>query len=59
MNRATLPADAAQLVDIQAKLTDEQKTIAYYWVDGPGSELPPRALGDDRPGRLPSRRAQP
>ena len=41
MNRATLPADAAQLVDIQAKLTDEQKTIAYYWADGPGSELPP------------------
>ena len=41
MNRATLPADAAQLVDIQAKLTDEHKTIAYYWADGPGSELPP------------------
>ena len=41
MNRATLPADAAQLVDIQAKLTNEQKTIAYYWADGPGSELPP------------------
>jgi uncharacterized protein DUF6851/vanadium-dependent haloperoxidase-like protein len=41
MNRATLPEDAKQLVDIQAKLTDLQKTIAYYWADGPGSELPP------------------
>jgi hypothetical protein len=41
MNRATLPADAAQLVDIQARLTDLHKTIAYYWADGPGSELPP------------------
>jgi hypothetical protein len=41
MNRANLPADAAQLVDIQAKLTDLHKTIASYWADGPGSELPP------------------
>ena len=41
LDRAKLPADAQQLVDIQAKLTDEQKTIAYYWADGPGSELPP------------------
>ena len=41
LNRAKLPDDAKQLVDIQAKLTDEQKTIAYYWADGPGSELPP------------------
>ena len=41
LNRAKLPADAKQLVDIQARLTDEQKTIAYYWADGPGSELPP------------------
>ena len=40
-DRAKLPDDARQLVDIQAKLTDEQKTIAYYWADGPGSELPP------------------
>jgi uncharacterized protein DUF6851/vanadium-dependent haloperoxidase-like protein len=41
LNRATLAADAKQLVDIQAKLTDEHKTITYYWADGPGSELPP------------------
>jgi hypothetical protein len=41
LDRAKLPDDAKQLVDIQAKLTDEQKTIAYYWADGPGSELPP------------------
>jgi hypothetical protein len=41
LNRAKLPEDAKQLVDIQARLTDEQKTIAYYWADGPGSELPP------------------
>jgi hypothetical protein len=41
LNRAKLPDDAKQLVDIQARLTDEQKTIAYYWADGPGSELPP------------------
>ena len=41
LNRAKLPDDAKQLVDIQARLTDEHKTIAYYWADGPGSELPP------------------
>jgi hypothetical protein len=41
LNRAKLPDDARQLVDIQARLTDEQKTIACHWADGPGSELPP------------------
>ena len=41
LKRAMLPDDAKQLIDIQARLTDEQKTIAYYWADGPGSELPP------------------
>jgi hypothetical protein len=41
MNRGLLPAEAQQLVDTQATLTDLQKTIAYYWADGPSSELPP------------------
>ena len=34
-------AQALDLVDISAKLTDEQKVIAEYWADGPRSELPP------------------
>ena len=34
-------AQALELVDISAKLTDEQKVIAEYWADGPRSELPP------------------
>jgi hypothetical protein len=41
MDRAKLPAEAQQLVDAQAALTDLHKTIAYYWADGPASELPP------------------
>jgi hypothetical protein len=41
MNRANLPAEAKQLVDLQSKLTDVVKTSAYYWADGPSSELPP------------------
>ena len=41
MNRGHLPAEAKQLVDFQAKLTDATKTSAYYWADGPASELPP------------------
>lgn len=41
MNRAKLPAEAKQLVDLQAKLTDATTTSAYYWADGPSSELPP------------------
>jgi len=34
-------SQAQELVDISANLTDEQKTIAEYWADGPGSETPP------------------
>jgi hypothetical protein len=34
-------AQARDLVDISAGLTDEQKVIAEYWADGPRSELPP------------------
>ncbi len=32
---------AQQLIDISANLTDEQKVIAEYWADGPGTESPP------------------
>jgi hypothetical protein len=32
---------AQGLIDISARLTDEQKMIAEYWADGPRSELPP------------------
>jgi hypothetical protein len=41
MDRSKLPGEAKELVDTQAGLDDLQKTIAYYWADGPGSELPP------------------
>jgi len=34
-------AQAQELVDLSAALTDEQKVIAEYWADGPHSELPP------------------
>jgi Domain of unknown function (DUF6851)/VCPO second helical-bundle domain len=34
-------AQAQELVDLSANLTDEQKVIAEYWADGPRSELPP------------------
>jgi hypothetical protein len=34
-------SQAQDLVDISAALTDEQKTIAEYWADGPNTELPP------------------
>jgi hypothetical protein len=34
-------AQARDLLDISAGLTDEQKVIAEYWADGPRSELPP------------------
>jgi hypothetical protein len=34
-------AQAEALLDLSAGLTDEQKMIAEYWADGPGSELPP------------------
>jgi PAP2 superfamily len=32
---------AAELVELSAALTGEQKMIAEYWADGPNSELPP------------------
>jgi hypothetical protein len=32
---------AADLVQLSAGLTDEQKMVAEYWADGPHSELPP------------------
>ena len=41
MNRSRLPAQAKALIEAQAKLSDVHKTSAYYWADGPGSELPP------------------
>jgi Domain of unknown function (DUF6851)/VCPO second helical-bundle domain len=41
MSRSNLPAEAKQLVDFQATMTDANKTSAYYWADGPSSELPP------------------
>jgi hypothetical protein len=34
-------AQAQELVDLSANLTDEHKAIAEYWADGPRSELPP------------------
>ena len=34
-------AQALELLDLSAGLTDEQKVIAEYWADGPRSELPP------------------
>ena len=34
-------AQAQELIDISAGLTDEQKIIAEYWKDGPHSETPP------------------
>ena len=34
-------AQAQALIELSAALTDEQKTIAEYWADGPRSELPP------------------
>jgi len=34
-------AQARELVELSAALTDEQKMIAEYWADGPHSELPP------------------
>jgi vanadium-dependent haloperoxidase-like protein len=32
---------AQQLVDISGALSEREKVIAYYWTDGPNSELPP------------------
>jgi hypothetical protein len=32
---------ARRIVELQAALTEEQKAIAEYWNDGPGTDLPP------------------
>lgn len=32
---------ALEIIDLSAKLTDQQKGIVEYWADGPQSELPP------------------
>ncbi len=34
-------AQAKQIVNFTARLTDKQKTIVEYWADGPRSETPP------------------
>lgn len=34
-------AQAQEILDISANLTDEQKVIAEYWADGPKTETPP------------------
>jgi hypothetical protein len=34
-------AEIDEMVEMSAELTDEQKVIAEYWVDGPGTESPP------------------
>src|SRR4029450_11300632 len=36
-----LPTEAKDLVEEQTALDDNAKTSAYYWADGPKSELPP------------------
>jgi hypothetical protein len=38
---AEFVAQARDLLDLSARLTDKQKMIAEYWADGPRSELPP------------------
>jgi Domain of unknown function (DUF6851)/VCPO second helical-bundle domain len=38
---AEFVAQAEDLIQVSAALTDEQKIIAEYWADGPHSELPP------------------
>jgi hypothetical protein len=34
-------AQAQQILDYSANLTDDQKVLTEYWADGPNSELPP------------------
>jgi hypothetical protein len=48
-------AQARDLLDLSARLTDEQKMIAEYWADGPRSELPPRHWKPLRAVRCPPR----
>ena len=38
---AARQAEIDEIVKLNAELTDEQKVIAEYWSDGPGSESPP------------------
>lgn len=38
---AARQAEIDEMVRLSAELTDEQKVIAEYWADGPGSESPP------------------
>ena len=38
---AVRQAEVDEMVRLSAGLTDEQKVIAEYWADGPGSESPP------------------
>jgi hypothetical protein len=38
---AARQAEIDEIVTLSAELTDEQKVIAEYWSDGPGSESPP------------------
>ena len=38
---STYAAQAREVLDITANLTDHQKAIAEYWADGPNSEQPP------------------
>jgi hypothetical protein len=55
---AEFVAQAQELIDQSANLTDKHKVIAEYWADGPHSELPPghwnlfaqQVLHRDRPG---------
>jgi hypothetical protein len=41
LDRSSLPTEAKDLVEEQTALDDTAKTSAYYWADGPKSELPP------------------
>jgi hypothetical protein len=34
-------SDVQEIIEVSARLTDEHKTIAEYWSDGPASETPP------------------
>ena len=40
-NDAAFQAQAAEVLELSANLTDAQKVMAEYWADGPRSETPP------------------
>ncbi len=40
-NTPAFVAQARELIDVSANLTDRQKMIAEYWANGPRTELPP------------------